>query len=710
MRSKRTAIIFGGIALSVLFVLILYQTILAIPRLPHAFNGEVKVGGELKGGLEIRVKVLDEAQNKLLPVDLTVGSVGITSSGGDFPGTFGRASPFALRGDVTDTPEREGANPGERLVFFLVTPDGTGDATTKTSEGIDSSNNVDILLRPRSSQFIRGLPFLVDIIVKPGVGGSVDGVDAFLNFNTGDLELVSIETGSAFLDVQVNSSDNAAGTIDYKARTRPGTPFFDAPVTTEVVLATLTFKPKGRVGITEVVFNRGASRNTTALLGVTLVLKSLAGLEFARLVEAASFCVAGCLSPNASEVLFEESGNTTLNLGIFGPPRNIVVDPPSPSRDPTPTFTWDPPVTGDVTGEVISFEVRIIPDQTVFTDIGNVTTFTPVTGDFADPANPDGLHTFQVRAVGTGDRKEAVGSKFFVIDTTPPGAPELVRPASGDLLGTVAGTFTVDFEWSPSSGDVFDYRLLVTSGDVVAGPFDLDVVLPHPITEFQIPTGDALDDATYRWRLIARDLVLNTAPSITRIFTVDTVPPAPPELLAPDNGAGFDTRTISFRWNLSTSDDIASYRLQVTSGDIEAPSFDVDRELAHPITGDQVILPAGARYKWRVGAKDIAGNEVPSRGLGVRRFGIGERIVDLRLVLESETVVAGTTFDVSILVETNGQPVDVPFASLNFASGDLEVLRLTAGTPLELAPASGFDNSTGIIDLLGRPSLTTSPT
>ena len=490
MRSKRTAIIFGGIALSVLLVLILYQTILAIPRLPHLFRGEVRVGGQLEGGREIRVRVLDEAQNKLLPVDLTAASVGVTSSGGAFNGNFGRESPFVVRGDVTDTPEREGANPGERLVFFLVTPDGTGDATTKTSEEIDPTKQVDVLLRPRSSQFIRGLPFLVDIIVKPGVGGSVDRVDAFLNFNTGDLEMVSIETGSAFLDVQVRSSDNVAGTIDYKARTRPGTPFFDAPVTTEVVLATLTFKLKGPVGITEVVFNRGASRNTTALLGVTPVLKSLADLEFARLVEAATFCVDGCPSPNPAEVLFEELGNTTLNLAIFGPPLNLADNFPRPSDDPIPTFTWDPPATSDVTGEVISFEVRIIPDQTTFTDIGNVRTFKPVTGDFADPANPDGPHTFQVRAVGTGDRKDAVASSdFTIITAVPPSAPELVAPVDKAILNTS----TPFFDWKASTGDVADYRLLVASGDIVGGPFDIEVVITGDTTEFQVPTGDALE-------------------------------------------------------------------------------------------------------------------------------------------------------------------------------------------------------------------------
>ena len=441
------------------------SSILAIPRQPRSFHGDVRIGGELKGGLEIRVKFLDEGQNKRVPAELTVGSVSVTSSSDAFLGTFGRESPFAVRGDVTDTPEREGANPGERLFFYLVTSHGTGDTTTKKPEVLDATKNVDIVLEARSPGFTRGVPFLVDIIVRPN-GQPVDAVDAFLDFTTGDLEVAIIEPGPALLDVLISSSGNTEGTVDYRARTRPGAPHFDLPIASEFVLATVTFKPKRPVAKTEIVFDREIPRQTTAVLGVDPVLRSLAGLDLLRLVEAAT---------SVTPVLFAEGGSTTLNLSVFGHPRNISIEPPSPSNDPRPTFTWDPPGTGDVTGEVVSFEVRIIPDQTAFTDIGNVTTFTPDTGDFADPANPDRAHTFQVRAVGTGGRKDAVGSKFFVIDTTPPSAPALVRPASEDLFGTFLGTFTVEFEWSPSSGDVVEYLLQVTSADSFNPHLDIEV-------------------------------------------------------------------------------------------------------------------------------------------------------------------------------------------------------------------------------------------
>ena len=100
-------------------------------------------------------------------------------------------------------------------------------------------------------------------------------------------------------------------------------------------------------------------------------------------------------------------GFTVLDLAIFGPPTGLTIDPPSPTDDRLPTFTWDPPP-----GDVVSFEVRIPPDQQEFKDVGNVTSFIPTTSDFPEGIR-EGPHTFQVRAVGGGDRKDAIGSLDF---------------------------------------------------------------------------------------------------------------------------------------------------------------------------------------------------------------------------------------------------------------------------------------------------------
>ena len=243
------------------------------------------------------------------------------------------------------------------------------------------------------------------------------------------------------------------------------------------------------------------------------MLRSLAGLELARLVRAVTE-IETELTKEVKPVLFEVGGTTILNLAIFAPPRNIDIAPASPSNDPRPTFTWTPPATGDFTGDVVGFEVRIVPDQTAFKDVGNVTSFTPGISDFPDPGIPDGPHTFQVRAVGTEDRKDAVGSLDFVITLITP--PILVAPADNALLTTR----TPFFDWEASTEEVDVYLLQVTSGDINGESLDIDVAIPGITTQFAVPTVAALAPAEYRWRVIARDVSLNTASSVTRTFTI----------------------------------------------------------------------------------------------------------------------------------------------------------------------------------------------
>ena len=225
-------------------------------------------------------------------------------------------------------------------------------------------------------------------------------MDAFLDFETGDLRVVNLVAGPRLEEVTISTFDNVNGTIDFDAFTLDV-----VPPTNEFLLATVTFVATKPFASTQIDVHQGFPRVTAAAFGGNPVpLRSLAGLELARLVEAAT---------SITPVLFEPGGNTRLDLSIFGPPTNITMEPPTPSNNPRPSFTWGPPLTGDV----VSYEVRIIPDMVSLRDIGDVTSFTPGTGDFPGPGIPDGLHTFQIRSVGSGDRKNAIGSLDFLVDT-----------------------------------------------------------------------------------------------------------------------------------------------------------------------------------------------------------------------------------------------------------------------------------------------------
>ena len=315
-------------------------------------------------------------------------------------------------------------------------------------------------------------------------------------------------------------------------------------------------------------------------------------------------------------VLFEIGGVDQVDLYIFGPPENVRLDPNDPVGELRPTFLWESPNTGgipDAANDVISYQVRILPEELAFTDIGNTTSFTPTT-DLTF-----GIHTFQVRAVGTGDRPDAVATLDVDIgigvDDIPPDAPALVSPPDGAFVNDD----TPVFDWDPSTGDrstvgeedVFEYVLRVarSANDIATGPFELEAVVPGDTTEFQ--ATDSLADDVYRWRVLARDAAGNTGSSVTFTFTVDTVAPDGPGLSAPADQAFLNADPELFRWNRVSGQGVVDYLIQVTSGDISTGPYVIDEVVVHPVR--RFDTPPGlnlkdTRYRWRVQARDAADN------------------------------------------------------------------------------------------------------
>ena len=199
---------------------------------------------------------------------------------------------------------------------------------------------------------------------------------------------------------------------------------------------------------TSVSFSTTSSRKTAAEApGGAAVLRSVAGLDLEDVVVRAVTEIETEVSRPIGPVFFESGASTRVNLAIFGAPRNLDEKPDTPSNDPRPSFTWDPPGTSDLTGEVIRYEVRIIPGQQQFItgdSLGNPITATTFTPDF-DVS--DGPSTFQVRAVGTGDRKDAIASLDFFIDTEPPGAPNAGQKVNEVTAGAESERI---FTWTPA--------------------------------------------------------------------------------------------------------------------------------------------------------------------------------------------------------------------------------------------------------------------
>ena len=286
-------------------------------------------------------------------------------------------------------------------------------------------------------------------------------------------------------------------------------------------------------------------------------------------------------------------------LPVLGTPANGVS-----INDKTPFFAWSPSA-GDVNDYVLQVTSggSFNPPLDIEAVIGH-----PGTGhQTASPLN-DALYQWRViiaRDQLLNGAPSAIST--FTVDTTPPGVPSLVSPQDNAFLNDN----TPFFDWTPVTGDVFDYLLHVTSGDINAGPFDIEVAVPHPGTGHQAIAP--LNDGVYQWQVIARDQVGNPQPYGIRTLTVDTIPPSPaPSLVQPASGDVSNDTNPFFQWTPSAGG-VFDYLLQVTSGDINAGPFDIDIVVIHPGTGHQAVAPLNeGNYQWRVIARDRAGNPAPS--------------------------------------------------------------------------------------------------
>ena len=281
-------------------------------------------------------------------------------------------------------------------------------------------------------------------------------------------------------------------------------------------------------------------------------------------------------------------------------------------KDSTPFFDWAAPGGEAVDSYRLLVTSGDINTGPVFIDqviAGALTSFQ------AQPADdlPDGTYEWVVVASDQALNVATSDTRTFTVDTVAPAPPGLVLPAQNELLNVR----TPFFDWieSPTTGDVFDYRLLVVSGDIGTGAVVIDVVELHPKTDF-VTIAD-LADGGYQWQVISRDKALNTSSSVTRSFTIDATAPGIPNLLLPPNGEFLSTNTPLFEWETAAGD-VFNYELRVTSGDIINGPFDIQEFVPAPFTSDQTVTPLNdGTYVWRVIARDLAGNP---QQYGIRTF------------------------------------------------------------------------------------------
>ncbi|MCP4537250.1 MAG: hypothetical protein GY832_08890, partial [Chloroflexi bacterium] len=231
------------------------------------------------------------------------------------------------------------------------------------------------------------------------------------------------------------------------------------------------------------------------------------------------------------------------------------------------TLEWATSVSPGVTGYLVDWNGTVV-------DVGNVTIST--TGILAD-----GTYTWTVAAYNGTYTSVYTDVWSFTVDTTPPDVPVLVSPSNGTVTSTTEFTLT----WAASTGAA-GYML----------DFDGSISDVSNVTEYA--TG-VLADGTYTWTVAAYDGLNNTSIYAAEWdLEVDTVPPVPPALLNPSNGAITTAQTLDLTWVASASSDVAGYLL-----DFNGTIVDVGNTTTYA-TGPL----SNNTYTWTVAAYDGANN------------------------------------------------------------------------------------------------------
>ena len=387
-------------------------------------------------------------------------------------------------------------------------------------------------------------------------GATVDAASISMEFDSTRLQVVDAHVRD---DVQIqphpsspfagfeaeNVVDNAAGTIRYTAgSTIPTADDFDFAIITFRGVG--DFTPPGQP--TEVVFLvRDGTDSALTRVGAQLLwatedfVGASINIIVGRLVEIVMLPETTQQTP----LLVDRGSQAAFTVRVLAGDREVdaaslvmtfdtahlqVVDAlgtPGLQIQPHP----DSPFAG--------FEVENVVDNAVGTIFYTVGSNIPVSGDFnlaiitidaqggVTPVGGSTELTFLVdnggetAATRSGQQllsntEDFVGAWVAVQEAGPPGEPFLVAPEDNEALNSGE----VFFDWDDSTGDLDNYRLLVTSGDIENGPFAIDVVL-NPASQYQVPPQDALADDSYMWQVTATSSKGLTADSVVRSFSVD---------------------------------------------------------------------------------------------------------------------------------------------------------------------------------------------
>jgi hypothetical protein len=206
--------------------------------------------------------------------------------------------------------------------------------------------------------------------------------------------------------------------------------------------------------------------------------------------------------------------------------------------------------------------------------------FTPTT------ALPDGVHSWQVRAVDKLGFATTTPARTITIDTIPPTTPILGTPSENTRILQAIPTFT----WAPASdatSGVGSYTLIIDGAPAASlspgsCPPTCTLSAPHPLA-----------NGTHSWQIIATDRAGNNAPSATQQFVIAVGPPPPP------GPVGLSINTGDY----ATNNPHVKLDIVWPAGVTQA--F-ISNDGGFQLAGQTALLPVAAHIPWKLSSQ---GNE-----------------------------------------------------------------------------------------------------
>ncbi|MBI3159526.1 MAG: hypothetical protein HYZ26_08020, partial [Chloroflexi bacterium] len=266
-----------------------------------------------------------------------------------------------------------------------------------------------------------------------------------------------------------------------------------------------------------------------------------------------------------------------------------------------PTLAWNAVAFGNTYQvQIDNLSTFASPEQDWTGDVGVLS--------YGTGTLPDGKYYWRVRARNVnGEAGAWAAARYFTIDTTPPGGPNLTAPAD---LAAVRGPAT--HTWSvPSSA--YRYQLQYsTASDFAAIAYESPELTTYKYKPAFTQTG------VFYWRVRARDLAGNWgAWSAARSYTILPLLTVAPVLTSPANGAITPDNTPTFFWNAALFGD--TYRVQIDNlSTFVSPEQDWTGGVGE-LNYTAGPLPDG-RYYWRVRAINVNGE--PGAWAAARYFTI----------------------------------------------------------------------------------------